>query len=77
MLLHYPIDIGSSNFDALTVSPMVATLPKEMQDLQENIKLIAKDTAPSPMRTVGDVPEIPRQVAGLVQMSPRNPQSGK
>lgn len=55
-----------STFDALRVSPVFATLPKEMQDLLNSVLSTAKDTTLRPMPMVADVPEIPRQVAGLV-----------
>jgi len=69
--------MDSSNIDALRVSLVCDTLPRETQDLWESVMSIAKDVALSPTSTVGDVPKIPRQVVGLVRMLPRNLRSGK
>lgn len=68
-LLRYLIDMDPSNFDALRVSPLFATLPKEMQDLLDSIMLTTKDVALSPTSTVGDVLEIPRQIVRPVRIS--------
>jgi len=62
-----------SNFDALRVSPVFATFPKETQDVRDSVMSTAKDVDLSLTLIVGDVPKIPRKVAGPVWISSRNP----
>lgn len=59
-LLSYLIDMDSSNFDVLRINPVIATLPKETQDLRDSVMLIAEVTVPSPTLVVGDILQIPR-----------------